>query len=355
MGDTSISWTDKTWNCIRGCSRVSPGCQNCYAERTALRMSGVGQPYHGLVISKRRVVDDEQHVEARWTGKVVFDVGHLFDPLRWRTPRKVFVNSMSDIFHDDLTNEQIAAMFGVMAAAPRHTFQVLTKRAHRMRAWFGWLEGEARACNGGVGMTPAARCFVAANDPYFTLNGQPNLIRRGDVANAALSASWPLRNVWMGVSVESQEYADKRIPVLLGTPAAVRFLSCEPLLGPLTLEDLDPHWVEHPLACRPQRGAWCALTGQPRVDQVIVGCESGPRARACELDHVRSIRDQCLRAGVALFVKQLVRDDRESETGEPYVHAEHCYHEADPRIPKVKPRGVIERPFLDGRQHLEFP
>lgn len=196
---TEISWTDRTWNPIRGCSRVSEGCRFCYAEGVAYRFSGPGQPYEGLA---RKV-----NGRAAWTGKVRLVESALTEPLSWRKPARIFVNSMSDLFHEHVSDEFIAAVFGVMAAAPQHTFQVLTKRAERMREVVSALSVElVRECT-------------------LKLTGR---MIRGD---------WmlPLPNVWLGVSCEDQQRADERIPLLLQTPAVVRFVSCEPLLGPIDL------------------------------------------------------------------------------------------------------------------------
>jgi protein gp37 len=244
---SNIEWTDATWNPVRGCTKVSPGCKHCYAERFAERFRGVaGHPF-------------EQGFDLRLVPQM------LDAPLRWKRPRRIFVNSMSDLFHSNLPNEYIAAVFGVMAVAPRHTFQVLTKRADRMCAWFQWSDASA-----------FDRVLCHADD---ALKGNP--IAFANLAWGERRAKdWPLPNVWLGVSVENDDYAH-RIEDLQATPAAVRFLSLEPLLAPLP--DLD-------------------LAG---IDWVIVGGESGPGARRLDLDWVRDIRDQCRRAGVALFVKQM--------------------------------------------------
>jgi len=243
---SSIEWTDATWNPVRGCTKISPGCKRCYAERFAERFRGVpGHPF-------------EQGFDLRVVPQM------LDAPLRWKQPRRIFVNSMSDLFHANVPTEYIAAVFGVMAAAPRHTFQVLTKRADRMRAWFKfWWAAEREE-----GCWPGTACGIHA------ANYGANLDYLG------LQRAWPLSNVWLGVSVENQDYTH-RIEDLWATPAAVRFLSLEPLLGPLPELDLDG------------------------INWVIVGGESGPGARPLELDWVRHIRDQCQRAGVALFVKQM--------------------------------------------------
>ncbi|RKH02971.1 DUF5131 family protein [Corallococcus carmarthensis] len=245
MGKTSIEWTDATWNPVRGCTKVSPGCKHCYAETFAERFRGVpGHPY-------------EQGFELRLVPE------KLPEPLRWREPRRVFVNSMSDLFHEDVPREYIAAVFGVMAARGDHTFQVLTKRATRMLAWFQWVRGLDAP-----GEDAQVRACLGQADRYTTRSRHISY------------PPWPLPNVWLGVSVEDRKYGLPRIEHLRQTPAAVRVLSVEPLLEDLGTLDL--------------RG----------IHQVIVGGESGPGARALHPDWVRSIRDQCTAAGVAFFFKQ---------------------------------------------------
>lgn len=346
MGDTSISWTDKTWNCVRGCSRVSEGCRNCYAERQAMRFAGPGQPYQGLVTKRLKVINADErdrgnYVEAHWTGKVRFVAEHLCDPLSWRTPCRVFVNSMSDVFHESLTNEQIAAIFGVMAAANRHTFQVLTKRADRMEKWFAWIAREAKACNAGNGMTPAARCFVEAQRAAPDVT---QYLSESSVVSRACGAPWPLPNVWIGVSTENQDTAEDRIPHLLMVPAAIRFISAEPLLGAIDLFA----FVHGQLRDR-SLGALGINRPMPGLDWVIAGAESGPRSRACDYRWIRQLRDQCWKAGVAFFLKQAAITY--SEVGTPNWPLVIAGGEGS----KKKAGGIFERPYLDGRQHLEFP
>lgn len=256
---TRIEWTDQTWNPIRGCTRVSEGCRHCYAERQAARFAGPGQPFDGYVTGSG--------AGARWTGRVELVEAKLYEPLGWRRPRRVFVNSMSDLFHESLPDECIDRVFAVMALAPQHTFQVLTKRHERMREYM-------------------------SGDRYGVVNAAVEIVSdaRGDVAglvqreNMDATGLWPLPNVWLGMSVEDQPTADERMPVLSATPAAVRYVSAEPLLGPV---DLRP---------------WLVAT--PRLDWVIVGGESGPGARPMHPDWVRSLRDQCAEAGVPFFFKQ---------------------------------------------------
>lgn len=223
MGDNSkIEWTEATWNPVTGCTEVSEGCDHCYARTIAERFRGVkGHAY-------------EQGFDLRlWPQR-------LDQPLRWRRPRLVFVNSMSDLFHEGVRDEFIASVFDVMAEARHHTFQVLTKRPGRMAS----------------------------------------LLRRW----ARTGALEPLANVWLGTSVENQKWADVRIPKLLETPAAVRFLSCEPLLAPINLTN----WLRQ----------------GPGLDWVIAGSESGLEARPMDPAWVSDLRDQCTAAGVAFFFKQ---------------------------------------------------
>lgn len=288
MGKTAIGWTDETWNPIRGCTQVSPGCANCYAKHQAARIVRMnkGKPckYDGLVRFTKRG-------EPTWTGRVAFDSETLAAPLRWRTPRRVFVNSMSDLFHESLTNEQIAAVFGVMAAAPRHTFQVLTKRAERMRAWFEWA--------GRLNLDDLQRLAIRA-----ILGPGRCRVTRG--------TTWPLENVWLGVSVENQDAADERIPLLLQTPAAVRFLSCEPLLGRLDIAKWMPLVFRVGVAPNPDGTPFAlpAHGGGPGLNWVISGCESGPLARAADDDWFEVIEEQCRAAGVPHFLKQQMVDGK---------------------------------------------
>jgi protein gp37 len=284
MGERSaIEWTDSTWNPTRGCSRVSPGCVNCYAERFAGRFAGPGELYEGYVLRTPS--------GPRWTGVVDFLEDKLDAPLRWKAPRRIFVNSMSDLFHEGLTFEDIAAVFGVMLGAPRHTFQVLTKRAERMEEWFAWI---AERLGG-----PAAHCRMVAGDaiPPDPPRRYPEEDPKGYELPPGYPDVWPLKNVWMGVSVENQERADERIPHLLHVPAAVRFLSCEPLLGPVVL---DLHEIE--IALEPDGRGNAAIEGP--LHWVIVGGESGKSARPMHPDWARAIRDECQAAGVPFFFKQ---------------------------------------------------
>lgn len=267
MGDhTKIQWTDCTWNPARGCSKVSAGCMNCYAEAVARRFHAPGLAYEGVA------------TDRGWTGKVKLVEKHLGDPLRWKKPRKIFVNSMSDLFHESLTFGEIDEIFAVMALAKHHTFQILTKRPARMLEYA--KDFKRRETFEGVGIR-IPECVSSK----LTKTWMPEL-------------EWPLPNVWLGVSVEGQKTADERIPVLLQTSAAVRFISAEPLLGPVELQSYRG-WLE------PFHETDAMLNRSSRLDWVIVGGESGPGARPCNVEWIGSIVRQCKESETAVFVKQL--------------------------------------------------
>lgn len=286
-----IEWTDRSdWNPVRGCTRVSPGCGGpgphggCYAESMAARFSKPGMWGHGYA--------EMQNGKPRWTGKVELQEDRLLMPLSWKKPAKVFPNSTSDFFHEALPDSDIDKLFAVMALCRRLTFQIPTKRAERMRQWFADPE---RANNVGLAMLAIA----------------------GTLPQGHRRIAWPLPNVWLGVSAERQQEADERIPRLLQTPAAVRFVSAEPLLGPIDLSGFmwpvcgwwrGPH---NSYAAAMAAGAECGLKRQALVhasatflDWIIVGGESGPNARPMHPQWARDIRDQCKAAGVAFFFKQ---------------------------------------------------
>lgn len=255
MGKTKIAWTEESINFFRGCSRISPGCENCYAERMSARFSGPGHPYEGLTKG------------GKWTGVVRLIEPKLFEPLRWRRPRMVFVNSMSDLFHEKISDEDIDRVFAVMMIANTHVFQVLTKRAERMRRY---MKEPDRL----------ERIAVAA----------AQLDHNSNLAYAIERYPWPPRSVWLGVSVENQKYADRRIGELLETPAHLRFVSAEPLLGPINL-------------------AQYLSSGGGGADWLIAGCESGPGRRPSELAWFQDLADQCASAGVPYFLKQVQTAD----------------------------------------------
>lgn len=296
MSTTTIEWTDVTWNPTVGCTVVSPGCANCYAQGQAYRQE------HGFKTPGYEGTTKKSAAGQRlWTGKVNSLPDRLDAPLHWRKPARIFVNSMSDLFHEDVPDEYIAKVFGVMAASPQHTFQVLTKRPERMRRWFDWIAREGVSRGGPT--VNAARGVL-----WYAWNSIDEI----QVYSPSRPWVWPLPNVWLGVSVENQAAADERIPLLLQTPAAVRWLSCEPLLGPVDLtrvvhpklrqrDALDPY-----IAYDALRGHVIGPDdiGQPKLDWVVVGGESGTGARPMHPDWARSLRDQCQASAVPFFFKQ---------------------------------------------------
>lgn len=253
MSTTNIEWTDATWNPVTGCSKVSPGCANCYAERMALTRLAGKPGYPGLPWTP-------ENAEAN----VVLRPDRLDLPLRWRKPRRVFVNSMSDLFHERVPDGFVDRVFATMALAPQHAFQVLTKRPERMQAYL------TDPCPCRSGHLPSVHLRSRVQWETAKLGREIDLF--GDT-------EWPLPNVWLGTSIENDRFVG-RADALRDTPAAVRFISAEPLLGPL-----------------PSLG----LTG---IDWLIVGGESGPGARPMDPEWVRDLRDRAVAAGVPFFFKQ---------------------------------------------------
>lgn len=301
-----IEWTEATWNPVIGCSRVSEGCRHCYAETMAGRLALMGQAtYEGLTTGTGQ--------KTRWTGVVRCLPERLSIPLGWRKPRRIFVNSMSDLFHPAVPFEFIAAVFGVMAACRQHTFQVLTKRPERAAAFFADLEASIErmvSIDGGAYLRRPSRAD-APLPIHWVMDALAEEVP-GLPYQEQVSRVWPLPNVWIGVSVENQTTADERIPLLLQCPAAVRWVSAEPLLGPV---DLGAHM---PTRLRPgHRWLPCVCAEIDPADQpcltceartgirwVVAGGESGPGARPMHPDWVRSLRDQCQAAGVPFLFKQ---------------------------------------------------
>lgn len=319
MADQStIEWTEATWNVATGCTRVSAGCDHCYIERTI--------PFR---IAGRRF--DQAGVGG--TTGVLLHPERLNKPLHWRQPRRMFVNSLADLFHDAIPDGFIADVFAVMARTQQHTYQLLTKRHARMRSL---LSSET--------FRDAVTSRLQVGEPGFLTE----------------LLAWPLPNVWLGVSVETQQWADTRIPALLDTPAAIRWISAEPLLGPVRLAD---GWLTQLRAVR------------PGLDWVVVGGESGPGARPMHPDWARDLRDQCTAAGVPYFFKQwgewrpLLAGEPPYEVGrtaclsddgtvEPWTATsgpEWCYpNESDGTVMRRTGKHTAGR-GLDGRTWDEYP
>ncbi|WYK04437.1 phage Gp37/Gp68 family protein [Cereibacter sphaeroides f. sp. denitrificans] len=284
MAETSkIEWTDATWNPITGCTLASPGCQFCYAADLAATRLSQHPSRAGLARRNAAGV-------AAWTGEVRLNEQWLDQPLRWKRPRRIFVCAHADLFHENVPDEWIDRVFAVMALAPQHTFQVLTKRAARMREYVAQVQAQVYWRD----LAVAAR------------KGRVGLV--ADMALLRDHGLGPLPNVWLGVSAEDQQRADERIPDLLATPAAVRFASLEPLLGPVDLTNI-----------KAKAGAgidvFSALEydgdpdedvefGTSVLDWIIVGGESGRHARPMHPDWARSLRDQAQAAGVPFLFKQ---------------------------------------------------
>lgn len=270
--NTKIEWTDATWNPLTGCSVKSPGCKHCYA----MQLAGTRLKHH----ESRAGLTQDTSAGPVWTGEVRLNSQWLDQPIHWSKPRMIFVCAHSDLFHEIVSDELIDMVFGIMWAClygrngkPGHIFQVLTKRAARMRDYFSTDRREAwarAAVNYGGGIDPDG------------------------IWDQVMGAEGPHPRIWLGVSVEDQKRADERIPELLATPAAVRWVSAEPLLGPVLIDTL--------LCEIPEDEDGAPYLG--RVDWVVVGGESGPKARPMHLSWARDLRDQCAEAGVPFLFKQ---------------------------------------------------
>lgn len=305
---SGIEWTDVTWNPSRGCREVSPGCAHCYAKTFAERFRGVpGHPY-------------EQGFDLRLVAK------KILEPLKYKAGTKVFVNSMSDLFFEDIPDDFVASVFGVMALRQDVTFQVLTKRAGRMRSF---LDDGPDVFVGAAELVASAAEGLRAPDGGRLVIWDP----RGSEAHRYMRAvpkkdlelrrpwpGWPLPNVWIGVSVEDQKRADSRIRDLLQTQAAGRFISAEPLLGPLNLipymggrsyrcpcgfKETENEMIFHGGDAYVCPDCNERTTIGPTLDWVIVGGESGPRRRPMSLEWARAIRGDCFRTETPFFFKQI--------------------------------------------------
>ncbi|MCP4566509.1 MAG: phage Gp37/Gp68 family protein [FCB group bacterium] len=318
---TKIEWCDETWSPIIGCSKVSAGCDNCYAEKQAVRVCHClsvtqGDQSGGTWAEYSSVLNwggDEPEAKALgWNGKTAIVSANMEKPLHWKKPRIIFVCPMGDLFHESVPFELIDRVFTIMAQCPQHTIKVLTKRPGRMLEYYKRL---SPALDQGMIELPRHERLTIGD--FRKKTGE--CFRR----------HWPLPNVHIGVSVEDQATADERIPLLLECPAAVRFISAEPLLGPIDFSGAEYHqerWTcvkmpakgcgwsgmppestydDHCFCYRcPECGSFMKSSELPCIDQIIVGGESGPNARPMHPDWVRSIRDQCVAAGVPFFFKQ---------------------------------------------------
>jgi protein gp37 len=325
---TKIEWTDATWNPLvayrgekRGwhCEKISPACHHCYAAAMNKRSDGLVGIGTGLPYA----------AEQRSKLKFQIDGKTLLAPLGWKRPRKIFVCSMTDLFGDWWTDEQIDKVFAVMALCPHYAFQVLTKRPQRMLRYL---------------TTHHAHGYTKFDDVRKWMHLLSNQMKP--------ESGWPLPNVWLGVTAENQERADERIPLLLETPAATRFLSVEPMLGPVNVSRFMFRDIGWQNAGGPSECAHGYAAGipcrqcTPSLDWVIAGGESGPGARPSHPDWFRSLRDQCVAAGVPYFHKQ---------NGE-YAWVGRGHGGSDDVEPKAVRVGKKRAGrLLDGRNWEEFP
>ena len=274
MSKTKIEWAEEVWNPVTGCTKVSPGCKNCYAERMSKRLVGrYGYP-------------------AKDPFKVTLHPDRLSEPLKWKKPRRIFVCSMGDLFHKAVDDGFIHDVMSTIASAPQHTFLVLTKRPERMRHYFTYFNGKG----------------------------------------------WPLNNLWLGVTIENQKALDQRAPELIQIPAARRFISYEPALGPL--ECLD---------------GWLTQCDRKTklIDLVICGGESGPGARPVHPDWVRGVRDQCKEAGVPFFFKQWGEWAEDKQHGLATTSVRGCRFPDGTLVERVGKKAAGR--MLDGKECLEWP
>jgi protein gp37 len=325
--NTKIEWSEATWNPILGCSKVSPGCDHCYAITQATIRGGNPHP---KVAAAFAGLTERTEGGQDWTGRVNLLTERLTQPLSWRKPKRIFVNSLADLFHEDVPDDFIVQVFAVMASAQRHSFQVLTKRHGRMRSLLSSSAFQAA-------VTSAAARLLRVGQPDF---------RALDV--------WPLPNVWLGVSAEDQHWAAIRVHALLATPAAVRWVSAEPLIGPIDLRNLqvrngvllDALWGDVKTAAGE---IYAACPGS--VSWVVAGGESGAGARPMRPEWAQSLRDQCQGARVPFLFKQW--GAYRWVAGSRWDEATQCW--VDHGIVPQRVSKKLSGRMLDGRTWDEYP
>jgi len=276
---TKIEWTNETWNPVVGCSKISEGCLNCYAEKMAVRLASIYErdiskknlkPYTSVVTPSKYYTLEASREPRRWNGKTAFVESALEKPLHWKKPRMIFVCSMSDLFHESVPFEWIDKVMAIIALCPQHTFQILTKRPERLLEYYQ--------------QEPRGQIDHAIIDgiSYFVGRGKKYAGKGLTKHLRGYEGLWPLPNLWLGVTIENEKYKH-RANVLSEIPAAMRFISNEPLLSDIryTTDELR------------------------HIDWLIIGCESGPKRRPCKLEWVRNIVSQCKAANVPVFIKQL--------------------------------------------------
>lgn len=308
---STIEWTDATWQIVTGCSLASPGCTNCYA----MKLAGSRLQHH----PSREGLTAPSKAGPVWNGKVRFNEEWLLQPMLWTRGRNIFVAAHGDLFHPEVADGVLDQVFAVMAASPQHTFQVLTKRSARARAYLTAPDVVERIIAALERLAEIIGPGKNSRDPKggagWNAWAAAESLKLGNVQSSW--PLWPLKHVWLGVSAEDQRRADERVPDLLATPAAVRFVSAEPLLGPIDFTRISlgmkPGYVlgedgqpDRPEMFKVVRDALMDTGGDfERLDWIIVGCESGPNARPMQEAWVLSIVEQGRAAGVACFVKQL--------------------------------------------------
>lgn len=346
--NTKIEWTDATWNPITGCSVVSPGCTNCYA----MKLAGTRLKNHPTRVG----LTTDSKAGPVWNGQVRFNESMLLDPLRWKRPRMIFVCAHGDLFAENVPDEWIDQVFAVMALAPQHTFQVLTKRPERMRAYLTRAAGNGRQDVRNHLAWDVTAKVMNLWYPEWKSEGIDGPHRSRGISAFAV---WPMPNVWLGVSVEDQKRADERIPTLLETPAAVRWISAEPLLGMLDIRrHIEIGHLDSELGL-----------SNPGIDWVVAGGESGRGARPMHPEWARSLRDQCAATDTPFLFKQWgewMPSTPERAAGNP--HSGWRCLAAHPHVPKphelypASGAAFIERVgkrvagrLLDGIEHNGFP
>lgn len=291
MGKSKIDWTDFTWNPVVGCSHASPGCAHCYAEKMACRLAAMGQEKYMVTTSEKWNIDEGYVSVGGWSGECFLSESELENPFHWKKSRVIFVSSMGDLFHENVPFEWIDKVIAVIALNPQHTFIFLTKRAERMAAYFNSIEG---------GRLRSYNILPFQKDEVGLFCGK----------------RWPLQNLWLGVTAENQEMADLRIPILLQIPAALRFVSIEPMLGPVEILNY------HPFRTGDKKYGWenqCSVKSNDGMRQcgghkedhlaglgwVILGMETGHVARTFPgaAEAIVNVKDQCVAAGVPFFYK----------------------------------------------------
>lgn len=304
--NSKIEWTDATWNVVAGCTKCSPGCLNCYAERMALRLAWMECKSLKRKPKYINVVTADVHTRG-WTGQIFCDKPALDQPLHWRKPKRIFVCSMSDLFHEKVPFEFILKIFGISMVTPWHTYLILTKRIARVLLFFEWWRNKQRERRCLYGKEASALEAVKNLPADYEKANQYWLdnFDQSDRGKLDYPIPYPQPNIHLGVSISNQAEADEKIPILLQIPAAVRWLSIEPMLETIDINK----WIWGNKCPDPQCGdsTWdhyCQL-GEQLLHWVVVGCESGPKCRPCKLAWIESVIVQCIEANVPVFVKQI--------------------------------------------------